>query len=111
MNIEPPLIAAMAATTVLDTASVVATMGFIRSIATAITVVLGGVIFQNRMNAANHGLSDRIGPQLAGNFTGGHATANIEFITFLPHDEQVIVRETYFGALRSLWIMVSFHRR
>ncbi|KAM7221973.1 major facilitator superfamily domain containing protein [Rhypophila decipiens] len=105
MNIEPPVLAAMAATTVLDTASVVATMGFIRSIATAIAVVLGGVIFQNQMNAANGVLVDKIGPQLASNFTGGHATANVEFIHLLPTDEQTVVRETYFGALRSVWIM------
>lgn len=107
MNIEPPVLAAMAATTVLDTASVVATMSFVRSIATAIAVVLGGVIFQNKMNSANGALVDKIGPQLASNFTGGQATSNVELIQRLPMDEQSVVRETYFGALRSVWIMVS----
>lgn len=107
MNIEPPVLAAMAATTVLDTASVVATMGFVRSIATAVAVVLGGVIFQNGMNAAHAGLVEKIGQEMARNFTGGQATANVELIQLLPGDEQVVVRETYFGALRSVWIMVS----
>ena len=45
MNIEAPIIAAQAATTVRDTAAVTSTMGFVRSIATAISVVIGGVIF------------------------------------------------------------------
>ena len=44
MNIEAPIIAAQAATTVRDTATITATMGFLRSIATAVSVVIGGVI-------------------------------------------------------------------
>ena len=47
MNIEAPIIAAQAATTVRDIAAVSATMGFFRSIATAISVIIGGIIFQN----------------------------------------------------------------
>ena len=106
MNIEAPIIAAQAATTVRDTAAVTSTMGFVRSIATAISVVVGGVIFQNEMNAANPHLMDQLGPQLAGQFTGGQASANIELIGALPRDQQVVVRKAYFEALRTVWIMV-----
>ncbi|ORY71162.1 major facilitator superfamily domain-containing protein [Pseudomassariella vexata] len=105
MNMEPPPLAAMAATTVLDTAAVVTSMAFVRSLATAIAIVLGGVIFQNRMDATNDDLVDQLGQQLAGNFTGGQASTNIELITSLPTDQQVLVRRTSFGALRTVWIM------
>jgi MFS family permease len=47
MNIEPPLIAAQAAMTVMDTAVIQATMTFIRSLATTMAVVVGGVIVRN----------------------------------------------------------------
>ncbi|KAL9616443.1 MAG: hypothetical protein Q9160_008695 [Pyrenula sp. 1 TL-2023] len=106
MNIEPPLLAAQAAMTVLDTAAVNATMSFVRSIATAIAIVVAGVIFQGRMNAANDDLVNRLGGQLAGNFNGDNATANIELIGSLPTDQQILVRRTYFRSLGDVWVMV-----
>ena len=106
MNIEAPIIAAQAATTVRDTAAVTSTMGFLRSIATAISVVVGGVIFQNEMNEANVQLIDQLGPQVASQFKGSQASANIELIGTLPEKQQVVVRKAYFEALRTLWIMV-----
>lgn len=112
MNIEAPILAAQAAATARDTAAVTATMGFGRSIATAVSVVIGGVIFQNEMNKANPNLVDRLGRNLASQFNGDQASANVELIGTLPADQQVLVRQAYFEALRTVWIMVrgsSFH--
>lgn len=106
MNIEPPVLAATAASTVLDTAAINASMSFFRSIATAIAIVLGGVIFQSRMNAANQDLADQIGTQFALSFNGDHATANVELIRSLPADQRVTIRRVHFEALRAGWIMV-----
>ncbi|PWY93130.1 putative MFS transporter [Aspergillus sclerotioniger CBS 115572] len=105
MNIEAPILAAQAATTVRDTAAVTATMGFVRSLATAVSVVIGGVVFQNQMNAVNGDLAEQIGVQLAGKFNGDLASSNVELIGSLEGDQQVLVRKTYFGALRTVWIM------
>ncbi|GKZ39265.1 hypothetical protein AbraIFM66950_012188 [Aspergillus brasiliensis] len=107
MNIDAPILAAQAATTVRDTAAVTATMGFVRSLATAIAVVVGGVVFQNEMSAANASLVDRLGgdTELAGEFNGDLAASNVERIGGLKGSEQVAVRETYFGALRMVWVM------
>lgn len=113
MNIEPPMLAAQAAASVEDTASVVAMMGFIRSILTAISVVVGGVIFQNQMDSANSALAEVLGPQLASLFVGNLAPANVEAIRSLPPHQQDVVRRTYFEALRAVWIMVcvaTFYR-
>ena len=106
MNIEAPILAAQAATTVRDTAAVTATMGFVRSLATAVSVVIGGVVFQNEMTAANGGLARQIGGQLAGEFNGDLASSNVELIGSLEGGQQVLVRKTYFQALRAVWIMV-----
>jgi EmrB/QacA subfamily drug resistance transporter len=107
MNIEPPVIAAQAATTVIDTAVIQATMAFIRSLATTVAVVVGGVIFQNRMNAASRDLIDKLGEELASKFNGDEASASIELIHKLPAAQQLLVRDAYFRSLRSVWIMVG----
>ncbi|KAK1723077.1 putative MFS transporter [Colletotrichum acutatum] len=105
LNIEAPVLAAQAATTVRDTAAVVATMGFLRSIATAISVVVGGVVFQNQMKAENPDLVEMIGGELAGQFDGENASAHVEDIALLAAEQQVPVRQAYFRALKTVWIM------
>ncbi|PSN59658.1 hypothetical protein BS50DRAFT_614491 [Corynespora cassiicola Philippines] len=107
MNIEAPVLAAQATTTAHDTAAVIATMGFLRSIATAISIVVGGVIFQNQMNAANPGLVSQIGNQLASQFNGDQALAKVELINRLEVGEKLYVERTYFDALRKVWIMYT----
>lgn len=107
MNIDAPILAAQAATTSLDTAAVTGTMGFLRNIANAISIVIGGVVFQNEMNTANHKLVGDLGLQLATNFSGGQASANVDFIGTLPTNQQVIVRRAYYGSLRTVWMMVT----
>ncbi|KAI1297527.1 major facilitator superfamily-domain-containing protein [Xylaria venustula] len=104
LNIEAPIIAAQASTTVHDTAAVIATMGFLRSIATAVSVVVGGVIFQNEMNSTNPTLVNQLGSQLAGLFDGANATANVERISSLASDQQVIVRQAYYQSVKVVWI-------
>lgn len=106
MNIEAPIIAAQAATTIRDTAAVTATMGFIRSLATTIAVVIGGVIFNNEMNKSNPSLVKRIGPELGHLFASDQASANIELIKTLNDTQQIAVRQTYLEALRYVWVMV-----
>ncbi|KAI1258836.1 putative MFS transporter [Xylariaceae sp. FL1019] len=104
LNIEAPIIAAQASTTIKDTAAVIATMSFLRSIATAVSVVIGGVIFQNEMNDHNPALVDQLGFELASQFDGGNATTNIESIDYLPKHQQNIVRETYYQSIKVIWI-------
>lgn len=107
LNIEAPIIAAQASTTVRDTAAVIATMGFLRSIATAISVVVGGVIFQNKMSGISPVLVDELGPHLASQFDGENAAANVESIATLASYQQIVVRHAYYQAIRTVWIMVS----
>ncbi|KAJ5299273.1 cytochrome P450 [Penicillium atrosanguineum] len=109
MNIEAPILAAQAATSVRHTAAVTATMGFARSLSTAISVVVGGVVFQNEMNAKNGELANRLGSSsfLASIFNGDNAASSVEEISTigLNADQQLLVRKTYFEALRTVWVM------
>ncbi|KAJ5809735.1 uncharacterized protein N7503_001953 [Penicillium pulvis] len=109
MNIEAPILAAQAATSIRDTAAVTATMGFVRSLSTAISVVVGGVIFQNEMNTRNEKLASQLGSNssLANIFNGDLAASSVEEINTigLNAGQQVLVRKTYFEALRIVWIM------
>ena len=109
MNIEAPIIAAQAATTVRDTAAVSTMMGFVRSIATAVSVVIGGVVFQNEMDRANPSLVDDVGQELASRFNGSQVTTNIGLIATLPQPQQLVIRKAYFGSLRPVWVMVRVH--
>ncbi|PKX89873.1 MDR family MFS transporter [Aspergillus novofumigatus IBT 16806] len=102
MNIEAPILAAQAATSVRDTAAVTATTGFVRSLSTAISVVVG-------MNAKNEGLASQLGSNstLAREFNGDLAASSVEEISTLGlnADQEALVRKTYFEALRMVWIM------
>lgn len=106
MNIEPPLIAVQAVNSERDSAAVVSSMNFARSIAIAISIVVGGVIFQNEMTAANPGLVAQIGTELGQQFNGDQASAKVEAINKLPDQQQGAVRQAYFYSLRDVWIMV-----
>ncbi|KAI0914486.1 major facilitator superfamily domain-containing protein [Ustulina deusta] len=88
-----------------DTAAVVSSMNFARSIAIAISIVVGGVIFQNEMTAANPVLVTQIGAELGRQFNGDQATAKVEAINELPDQQQGVVRQAYFHSLRDVWIM------
>ncbi len=97
LNIEAPIVAAQAGASERDNAAVISSMVFVRSMATAVSVVVGGVIFQNEMNAASPALVQVVGSELAAQFDGGHAAANVELISTLPSMQQEAVRRAYFG--------------
>ncbi|KXX77404.1 Vacuolar basic amino acid transporter 5 [Madurella mycetomatis] len=105
MNIEPPMLAAQAATTARDTAAVIATMGFLRSIGNAVSIVVGGVIFQDEMDAAHPSLVAKVGEQNASHFRGGQAVASVDRIFSLPAEDQTVIRLAYFDSLKKMWIM------
>ncbi|KAK4197641.1 putative multidrug efflux system [Triangularia verruculosa] len=105
MNIEGPILAAQAAASDLDTAAVIAAMGFVRSMATAVSVVAGGVIFQNGMDGRSAWLVERLGEEVARGFGGGRAAGSIEKIGLLDEQQRQVVRSTYFESLRMVWVM------
>ncbi|ROW05830.1 hypothetical protein VMCG_05190 [Cytospora schulzeri] len=105
MNFEGPLLSLQAAIEVKDIATATTTFGFMRTISTAISVVVGGVMFQNEMRRRSAQLVAVLGPELAGQVSGGEAAANSEFINSLPSAQRLVVRKAMYQSLRAMWIM------
>ncbi|OCK79945.1 putative MFS transporter [Lepidopterella palustris CBS 459.81] len=106
---EPPLIALQALVSQQDTATATATLGFIRNIATSMSIVLGGVIFQNGMTARQPVLRAAGLPEdLAQKFSGEDAAANVLLIgTILDSARKFVVKEAFAWSLKNMWIMYT----
>jgi hypothetical protein len=106
---SPPLIALQANVEQEDTATATSTMGFVKKLATCLSVVLGGVIFQNGMEGrskdlVNAGLDRNITSLL----TGGQAAANVMLIgTIEDPMKQMVVKEAFAGSIRYIWILCA----
>ncbi|KAH7198472.1 major facilitator superfamily domain-containing protein [Fusarium flagelliforme] len=107
MNFEGPLLSVQAVVPHEDVAAATTSMGFTRTIATAISVVIGGVLFQNEMKAGNQVLVDKLGPELAKVFDGASASASVDLVKTLPAESQLIVRAAFFHSLDKMWIMYT----
>lgn len=108
MNFEGPLLALQAIVGVENTATATASIGFVRSLATAVSVVIGGVVFQNQMAQEGPRLIKTLGEKLASQLADGGATASIELINALPAAQKVAAQHAFHRSLRTMWIMVSF---
>lgn len=106
---QTPIIAIQAAVSQADTATATATLGFIRNMATACSIVIGGVVFQNSMgqmkpNLLATGMSD----SLASAMTGGSAAANIEYIKDIENPAQLLAVQVAFAwSMRNMWILYT----
>lgn len=107
MNFDGPLLALQAIAGVENTAIVTSTIGFMRSLSTAVSVVIGGVVFQNQMSKEGPSLVEVLGEELAGQIAGAGATSNIELIKKLPSAQRAVVQHAFYRSLRTMWIMVS----
>lgn len=109
MLFEPPLIALQTLVKQEDTASGTAMLGFIRTMAMSVSIVVGGVVFQNSMRGEKHllqhaGLTESQVDQL----TGGAAAASTEIIQNLSDPDQVrAVADAFSSSFRNLWIMYT----
>ncbi|GKT91519.1 efflux pump antibiotic resistance [Colletotrichum tofieldiae] len=104
LNFEGPLLALQASLDVQDVATATATMGFTRMLASAISAIIGGVVFQNQMVAESRSLGE-LGADIAGRLQGGEAAANVELIHALPPDQQIIAKGAFHRSLKMMWIM------
>ncbi|RSL73693.1 hypothetical protein CEP54_000196 [Fusarium duplospermum] len=107
MNFEGPLLAVQTVVPHKDVAAATTAMSFVRTIATAISVVIGGVLFQNEMKGKKQALVDGLGPQLARFFDGATASASVDLVKTLPPEQQLIVRRAFFHSLDRMWIMYT----
>lgn len=104
---QTPIIALQAMVSQQDTATATATLGFIRNIAIASSIVIGGVVFQNSMSKMEPSLlATGMSDSLAQKLTGDSAAANIEFITDIENPVQLLaVKHAFAWSMRNMWIL------
>jgi MFS family permease len=106
---QTPIIAIQAMVSQDDTATATATLGFIRNMATACSIVIGGVVFQNSMGERKASLlATGMSETLANQMTGDSAEANIEYIKDIEDPAQLLaVREAFAWSMRNMWILYT----
>lgn len=102
-----PLIALQAGIQTDDSATATATLGFTRQLFCSISVVLGGVVFQNAMQSQSEVLRMQVGPVVASEFTGKAAAANVLLIQGLDVAKKIAVRKAFAASLKEMWILFA----
>ncbi|KAF2118543.1 major facilitator superfamily-domain-containing protein [Lophiotrema nucula] len=103
-NFQSPLIALQSSVPKRDIATATATFGFTRNLGSAISIVVGSVVFQNEMVSKQPMLRAALGP-VASAFGGGSAGANVGIIQSLPDNEKEIAQKAFSDSLSTMWIM------
>jgi hypothetical protein len=103
----PPLIALQTGIQARDNATATSTFGFIRQLSSTISVVLGGVVFQNGMESHSESLQVEVGSIVASLFTGKEAAANVLLIQGLGETEKMAVRKVFAASLKQMWILFA----
>ncbi|KAI1209716.1 MFS general substrate transporter [Annulohypoxylon truncatum] len=106
-NFQSPLIALQTSVEPRDIAAVTSTFGFVRQLSTSISVVIGGVVFQNGMQRQYPTLLAQLGPELASQLSGGSAGGNVALVASLPGEQGDIARAAYWNSLREMYIMYT----
>lgn len=118
---QAPLLALQNFVPPRDIATATATFGFVRNLSTAVSVVIGTVVFQNAMAAHNDDLATRLQPSsasalgLTNNSSGGggsahgdsFAGANVALVSRLPASDRALVRAAFADALSKMWILYA----
>jgi hypothetical protein len=104
-NFQSPLLALQTLVAPRDIATATATFGFTRNLSTSISVVIGGVVFQNEMNKRSSTLVAALGQQTADLLSGGSAGASIGIVEQLPPAQQAVARLAFFQSLQTMWIL------
>ncbi|KAH8807333.1 DNA repair protein RAD50 [Xylogone sp. PMI_703] len=107
LQFMPPMVAMQALCAQKDVGTATSTLVFIRSVGLAISVVLGGVVFQNSMdNQASNLRAAGIPADITELLSGKNAAANV-MITHTVTDpiQSRAIKNAFSISLRNLWIM------
>ena len=103
-NFQSPLIALQTLVAPRDIATATATFGFVRQLSTAISVVLGGVIFQNRMMQQEGTLAASLGQRIAMDLGSNGAGTSVGEVKTLPPAQKAVAARVYVSSLKTMWI-------
>lgn len=107
LQFEPPLVALQAFTAQNDVATATSTFSFIRSLSLSVSIILGGVVFQNSMDTRTPRLlAAGIPRNVTMLLTGKNAAAHVHLPATLGSQVQIQAAQAAFAwSLRNCWIM------
>lgn len=104
-NFQAPLIALQGRTAPRDIAVATSAFEFTRNLATAISVVVGGVIFDNQIGKMRTALASELPANVVQALTSGGAGAATTLVNQLPGPQKQIAQTAYADALRPIWYL------
>ncbi|QIW96735.1 hypothetical protein AMS68_002253 [Peltaster fructicola] len=92
-----------------DVAAATASLGFLRTIASAVSIVVGGVLFQNGMNEQQMNLQTAGLDQTALHaFSGDHAAASFDAVALITDIAQLkVILSAYAWSIRNIFILYA----
>ncbi|RMZ86435.1 hypothetical protein DV736_g6337, partial [Chaetothyriales sp. CBS 134916] len=106
-NFQAPLIALQSQLKGHDIAVGTATFGFIRNISTSLSVVLGGVVFQNELKKHASRLEQALGPELGHHLSSSAFGATSSQLKSLAPEQRHVVDSVYTDSLQKLWVFYT----
>ncbi|KAI1347581.1 major facilitator superfamily domain-containing protein [Xylaria sp. FL0043] len=105
---QAPIIALHAHTKPRDVATATSTLGFIRQVAQAVSVVIGQVVYQNALakkypTLVASGIPDSLAKVISSDGTG----ANIKLIGTLPANQRAAVHVALAESLQPMWLVYT----
>ena len=106
---QTPMIAIQNTVSQADTAAATGTLAFIRNLATSLSIVVGGVVFQNSMTARQPSLAAAgLGEAVLEALSGDKAAANVEIVKSIQDAAQrQVVKNSFAWSLRNMFIMYT----
>lgn len=106
-NFQSPLVALQANIHPSDMAAATATFGFVRQIATSMSVVLGGVVYQNVLNNQIPSLEAILGPETTAKLVGTFSLSDKSLIQSLPAAQREAILDAFAYSLSRMWIFYT----
>ncbi|PNS14827.1 hypothetical protein CAC42_2056 [Sphaceloma murrayae] len=105
---QAPIIALHAHIEPRDISTATSTLGFIRQLAQAISVVIGQAVFQNEMTKRYPVLvASGIPADIAETLSTGSTSADPQLINGLPSDQRGVFRSSLADSLSPMWLMFT----
>ncbi|KAH6880635.1 MFS multidrug transporter-like protein [Thelonectria olida] len=106
---QGPTVAIQNTVSQVDTAAATASLGFIRSVAMSLSVVLGGVVFQNSMDARQSSLAAAgLDESVCEALSGSQAAANVGIASSIQDASQrQVVLEAFAWSMKNMFIMYT----
>ncbi|KAH6960601.1 hypothetical protein HG530_004252 [Fusarium avenaceum] len=106
-NFQAPLIALQTNVEPRDIGAATSCFSFIRQLGTSISVVVGGVIFNNEMESQYPKLQRELGSDLANRLSGSNAAGSVELVGSLTGEEGRVAKTAFWKSLQTMYIVYT----